>query len=153
MSDLGDYFPKELKRDAIDRICKGLSHVVYYPQHEFDDPHHKYFIIVAIDEKEENAAIVYINSEVNNNVAWNPYLKSMHLKILTKDHSWLPHDSFIDCSKITIRPVAEIRSYLEKSFNKHYKGTVKDGLFNNVLQTVCTSKNIPPKHKKQFNLY
>ena len=96
---LGDFFPDNLKDDFAKRnIDLGNALLIRIP--DFTITYDKYIIVVAKDDNEISIAYVVINSEVNLNVAYNSYLKSLHLKIDKKSHPFLKKDSFVNCSRL-----------------------------------------------------
>jgi|TARA_B110000902_G_scaffold72382_1_gene85515 hypothetical protein len=114
---LGDFFPDNLKNDFAKRnIDLGNTLLIKVP--DFTITYDKYIVVVAKDDHEISIAYVVINSEVNLNVAYNSYLKSLHLKIDKKNHPFLKKDSFVNCSRLREFPNQTVVNFLIKKPRK-----------------------------------
>jgi hypothetical protein len=61
------------------------------------NPKDKFVLIAYIDPSPHG---FFINSKINNYISKRPYLLSCEAKILSNQHNFLDHDSFVDCREI-----------------------------------------------------
>ena len=145
---LGDFFPDNLKNDFAKRnIDLGNALLIKVP--DFTITYDKYIIVVAKDDNEISIAYVVINSEVNLNVAYNSYLKSLHLKIDKKNHPFLKKDSFVDCSKLREFPIQTVVDFLIKNPERAV-GNVSSSVLKAIHIKVSSASTIEPFMKKKF---
>lgn len=115
-------------------------------------PKTKRFVVVGISIDEVSVASVYINSNLNKKAAWSLELESSHLFFEKAGRSYLDHDSWIDCSDLAIRDVAEMQSII---LNR------PDAIIGNlsaidlrlVIKTLNKAYTIKGKTKKKFGLF
>jgi hypothetical protein len=147
---LGDFFPDNIKDDFAKRkIDLGNSILIEIP--DFSVTYHKYIVVVAKDEKNASVAYVVINSEANPNIAYNPYLKSLHLNIEKKNNFFLEKDSFVDCSKLREFPIEYVIDFLIK-YPENAVGNVSSSVLKNIHTTLSLAPTIEPFIKKKFGL-
>jgi hypothetical protein len=145
---LGDFFPDNLKNDFAKRnIDLGNALLIKVP--DFTITYDKYIIVVAKDDNEISIAYVVINSEVNLNVAYNSYLKSLHLKIDKKNHPFLKKDSFVDCSKLREFPIQTVVDFLIKNPERAV-GNVSSSVLKAIHIKVSSASTTEPFMKKKF---
>ena len=145
---LGDFFPDNLKNDFAKRnIDLGNALLIKVP--DFTITYDKYIIVVAKDDNEFSIAYVVINSEVNLNVAYNSYLKSLHLKIDKKNHPFLKKDSFVDCSKLREFPIQTVVDFLIKNPERAV-GNVSSSVLKAIHIKVSSASTTEPFMKKKF---
>ena len=144
--DLGSFFPQEIKDNFAKRnIELGKTLLIEIPN--FNISYKKYLIIVATNEL--YIAGVVINTEVNLNVAWSEKVKNLHLLIKQQDHSFLKYDSFVDCSKLHKRLIAEICNAIKENPSM-VVGNVTDSFLRELQITITNAKTISIKDKKDF---
>ena len=145
---LGDFFPDDLKNDFANRnIDLGNAILIKIP--DFNITYDKYIIVVAKDNSEVSIAYVVINSETNPNIAYNSYLKSLHLKIEKNNNPFLEKDSFVDCSKLREFPIKTVIDFLTKNPERAV-GNVSSDILKAILITLTNAKTIEPFMKKKF---
>lgn len=145
---LGDFFPDDLKNQFAKRnIDLGNAILIKIP--DFSINYDKYIIVVAKDKVEENIAYVVINSEANPNVAYNSYLKSLHLKIDKTNNPFLEKDSFVDCSKLREFSIDSVVEFLKKNPERAV-GNVSSNILKSIHITITTATTIEPYLKKKF---
>lgn len=145
---LGDFFPDNLKDDFAKRnIDLGNAILIKIP--DFTITYDKYIIVVAKDDKEVSLAYVVINSEANPNIAYNSYLKSLHLKIDKKNNPFLEKDSFVDCSKLREFPIQSVVDFLIKNPERAV-GNVSSSVLKSIHLTISTASTIERFMKNKF---
>ena len=145
---LGDFFPDNLKDDFAKRnIDLGNAILIKIP--DFTITYDKYIIVVGKDGNEIHLAYVVINSEANSNIAYNPYLKSLHLKIDKKNNPFLEKDSFVDCSKLREFSIQTVVDFLIKNPERAV-GNVSSSVLKAIHITISTASTIEPFMKKKF---
>ena len=147
---LGDFFPKDLKHSFAKRNIEiGNAILIKIP--DFTVSYDKYIILVAKDNNDISIAYVVINSIVNPKVAFNSYLKSLHLKIDEKRHPFLKKDSFVDCSNLREFLIEDIVKFLTKK-PERVVGNVNSKLLQKIILTLSKSKTIEVYKKKKYDL-
>lgn len=145
---LGDFFPDDLKNQFAKRnIDLGSAILIKIP--DFTINYDKYIIVVAKDSKEEDLAYVVINSEANPNVAYNSYLKSLHIKIDKAANPFLEKDSFVDCSKLREFSIESVVEFL-KNNPERAVGNVSSSDLKSIHITISTATTIEPYIKKKY---
>jgi len=145
---LGDFFPDNFKDDFAKRnIDLGNAILIKIP--DFTIIYDKYIIVVSKDDKEVFLAYVVINSEANPNIAYNSYLKSLHIKIDKKNNPFLEKDSFVDCSKLREFPTQTVVDFLTKNPERAV-GNVSSDVLKAIHITISTASTIEPFMKKKF---
>tara|TARA_R110002124_G_scaffold50201_1_gene146369 strand:- start:793 stop:1242 length:450 start_codon:yes stop_codon:yes gene_type:complete len=145
---LGDFFPDDLKNQFAKRnIDLGSAILIKIP--DFTVNYDKYIIVVAKDNAEEDIAYVVINSEANPNVAYNSYLKSLHLKIDKANNPFLEKDSFVDCSKVREFSIDTVVEFLKKNPERAV-GNVSSSDLKSIHITITTATTIEPYIKKKY---
>lgn len=145
---LGDFFPDNLKNQFAKRnIDLGSAILIKIP--DFSINYDKYIIVVAKDNDEEDIAYVVINSEANPNVAYNSYLKSLHLKIDKANNPFLEKDSFVDCSKLREFSIDTVVEFLKKNPERAV-GNVSSSVLKSIHITITTATTIEPYIKRKF---
>jgi len=116
---------------------------------DFTITHDKFILVVAKDINKASLAYVVINSEANPNVAYNSYLKSLHLKIDKKNNPFLVKDSFVDCSKLREFPIQNVVDFLTKNPERAV-GNVSFSVIKAIHLTITAAATIEPIMKKKF---
>ena len=92
-----------------------------------------------------------INSTINLNVHSTPELHSLQYEIKKEHHSFLIHDSFVDCSDIKEIPFDEIEEKIIQS-PAIIKGKINEQDLNQCLSLLKTSPKLTRRQLKKFNL-
>ncbi len=145
---LGDFFPDDLKNQFAKRNI-DLGSVILIKIPDFSVNYDKYIILVSKDDVEEDIAYVVINSEANPNVAYNAYLKSLHIKIDKANNPFLEKDSFVDCSKLREFPIKTVVEFLTNNPERAV-GNVSPDVLKSIHITITKATTIEPYIKKKF---
>lgn len=138
--NLGDFFPEDLKENFAQRnIDLGSAILIKVP--DIDVNYDKYIVVVSKDKHNVFLAYVVINSFVNYNVNYSPYLKSLHVSIDKKSHPFLTHDSYVDCSKLREFPVEKVVDFLIANPERAV-GNVDFEILKKIHITLTTSNTI-----------
>lgn len=144
--NLGILLPQEIKDDFARRnIELGKTLLIEIP--DFNISYKKYLIIVATSNS--YIAGVVINTEINLNFAWSEEVKKLHLPIKQQEHPFLKYDSFVDCSKLHKRLIAEICNAIKENPSMVI-GNVTESLLRTLQITITHAKTISVKDKKEF---
>ena len=145
---LGDFFPDDFKaRFAKRNIDLGSAILIKIP--DFSINYDKYIIVVAKNNAEKSIAYVVINSEANPNVAYNAYLKSLHIKIDKANNPFLERDSFVDCSKLREFSIDKVIAFLKKN-PERVVGNVSEDVLKSIHLTIIKATTIEPYIKKKY---
>jgi hypothetical protein len=145
---LGDFFPEELKQNFAERnVDIGQAILIEIP--DFNITHSKYVILVSKNEVKLLLAYVLINTEINDNVFPSEYLKSLHVKIDKKRHTFLSYDSWVNCSEIKeIESLKVIKLLKDKP--ERVLGNVHIDILKKIHSTITIAKTINAATKKKF---
>lgn len=144
--NLGILLPQEIKDDFARRnIELGKTLLIEIP--DFNISYKKYLIIVATSNS--YIAGVVINTEINLNFAWSEEVKKLHLPIKQQEHPFLKYDSFVDCSKLHKRLIAEICDAIKENPSMVI-GNVTESFLRTLQITITHAKTISVKDKKEF---
>lgn len=145
---LGDFFPDDLKSDFAKRnIDLGNAILIKIP--DFTINYDKYIVVVAKNETEVSLAYVVINSEANPNIAYNSYLRSLHLKIDKKNNPFLEKDSFVDCSNLREFPIQAVVDFLTENPERAV-GNISPEVLKSIHVTITTASTIELFMKKKY---
>lgn len=145
---LGDFFPDDLKNQFAKRkIDLGSAILIKIP--DFSVNYDKYIIVIAKDSAKKDIAYVVINSKINLNVAYNPYLQSLHIKIDKENNPFLDKDSFVDCSKLREFSINNVIDFLTNNPERAI-GNVSSKTLKLIQTTITTAKTIEPYIKIKF---
>lgn len=147
---LGDLFSDEFKAKHYQNIDLGSAILIEIP--DFDITHKKFAIYFANNQNKEGfCGLVIINSVINANVNRNAYLKSQHVLIDQKRHTFLEYDSFVDCTQIHEFKLQIIIDCLVKDHTR-LKGNVSADVLYEVHQKLVNSDLISNKIKRSYSL-
>ncbi len=114
---------------------------VFYIQncrHAKPHPKNKYVVVVCITS---HCLGFFINSRVNPFIRNHPHLSSCEVLIETKHHSFLHHDSYIDCREAFIFAEYELGDR---------QGTVSEAAKKAVYNAVSSCSVLPRRLKKMI---
>ena len=103
--NLGEAFPEELREDHASD-CLEVGGVVRL--YDVNAAKVKILVVVGVNHESNSIACCYINSEVNQNVNFTAELKGLQHAISTATYDFLSHDSYLDCSKITVHSKSDV---------------------------------------------
>lgn len=148
---LGDSFPEDFRQEF---ACRSLEtgSVLRLFVRDTNPPKIKRFIIVGRSLDGICLATVYINTHVNHRVNWSPELKAMQILLEAHRREYLEHDSYVDCSKLIVRKVSEIKEILSRK-PETIIGKLNLQEINIIKQSIMDSKTIKGKDKKKFSLF
>ena len=148
--NLADCFPDDFKKQHFKGIDLGCAILIEIP--EFNIEHRKYAIYFANDKtKEGHCGLVIINSDINENVNRSDYLKSQHVLIDCKRHTFLDYDSYVDCTQIHNHNLDEIIACIAENPN-FLKGNVAEDVLKKIYDKILASRLISPKDKKKYSI-
>ena len=152
MGSLGDAMPENVKQQFIFNLAIGIRNVFRFYQTNTNPPKPKFCIIVGFCDVDNTVAVIYINSELNLNVNYNPYLQSLHIPILRTNYDWLVNDSYIDCSMLYEKSITELTTILNESIEKHFIGELSDLHIEDAKNKLKSSKKLSTYMKKKYSL-
>jgi hypothetical protein len=146
-----DSSPQNLKQQNSENSIK-VGSVIRMFVFDTTPPKTKLFIIIGLDPENICLASVYINSKLTKYAKRNPKIKRQHVLIKkTEQHSFLKHDSYIDCAELKIKNIAKLKEKIEID-PSIVRGTLEDSVIEQITRKLSVAENIKPKHKKRFNL-
>ncbi|GAA0871750.1 hypothetical protein GCM10009117_08960 [Gangjinia marincola] len=148
MGLLGDSFPQKIRQESTDRKLQTGN--VLKVQLQIVETHEKYIVILQnVDSTSDTIGYLIINSEINQNVFKTEYLRQQHVEIKCTDHTFLHHDSYIDCANIKYESKEKIKELLLQEPFRH-KGSVSNDCFKQINLTISTSTVLSKKIKETF---
>lgn len=145
---LGDLFPDNIKNQFAERNI-DIGNAILIRLTDINVNYDKYIVIVGINNEELCVAYVIINTEINTNIAPTTYLKSLHLKIKCSSHTFLKHDSYINCSDLKEFQKQELIDFLIKN-PERVVGNIDVTLLTKVYSTIKSATTILPILKKKY---
>lgn len=109
-------------------------------------PKDKFAVLCQI---EPSPLFLLINSAINKFVVDTDELKSHHLVIGRDAHSFLDHDSYVDCTATFGYDREQLAAILRKSPERR-KGMITDELRNRIIARVNESRQLPPKKQRSI---
>ena len=106
-------------------------------RHALPNPKHKYVAVAYVDIGIPHGFL--INSDVNKYVRNNNNLFPCQAQILTTEHSFLRHDSWVDCQNLYEFTVSELTNL---------RGTLSEAAINYVLAAVQRCPVLLPAQKQ-----
>jgi hypothetical protein len=153
MSKISDFLPEGsdvYKKTTYINLEKGTVLRMYVD--DTNPPKIKIFIVLGLHENKIALGTLFINSEINNNINFSTELQSLQYELKNQNHTFLDHDSYVDCSTIQQRVNQDILDKVNEDNNKII-GYLDPDTFEEVRKTVIKSETIRGKHKKKFGLY
>lgn len=147
---LGEVFSEEHKLEFVKNNLKIRSVIKFYCTRANKE---KRFIIIGEKYDKEVFGLVYINTDINDNIFPTPELKALHLPLeCIEGRSYITHDCFIACNDFFPYTFEFLANLMYNSIDI-YKGELNDEDFNHVLALIKSAKTIKPSKKKEFGLY
>jgi len=111
----------------------------------FTNPAKEKFLVLA--SVEPGPLCFLINSRITDYITKREYLAKCQVLINREHHSFLTHDSYIDCTQCHTVGMDEIYKQLERSVDR-IKDTVTDEVKGQIVAAVKFSPTLSPRHKK-----
>lgn len=112
-------------------------------------PKVKRFIVVGQSADCLTLASVYINTELNMKVNYNLDLRCQHIELEAIGRDYLDHTSFVDCSKLKIMELEELRAIIQKR-PAAVIGSLNSQDFELIRRQIICSTTIKGKIKKRY---
>lgn len=146
--NLGAAFPENF-RDSHAADCLEVGGVIRL----YDVNAAKVKILVVVGENVESNSIAccYINSEVNHNVNYTAELKGLQHAVSSSTYDFLSHDSYLDCSKITVHSKADVLDQIRDNPGD-CKGALLQADKNVVLSNLKRATTLSAYKKRSFGL-
>ena len=134
--------PLEAKRKLIDvKLSPGrLLHLFC----DFTTPPKEKFLALACINPDPWFFI--INSDINDYVRKKPYLEKCQVRIDVANHTFLDHDSYIDCTRLHRIPATEIHRQLGADFNR-IKTVLSQNVKANVIAAIKFARTLSQEEK------
>ncbi|OBX05289.1 hypothetical protein QV06_03575 [Gallibacterium genomosp. 3] len=146
MASLSDLFPPSLAETAINNHLK--AGVVLRLFCDFTTPPKYKFVMVASIVPLQ---VFIINSEIHPYILNNPNLLADQIDIPQADHSFLSHDSILNCVQAHQSfDISHLRQELMANFSQMYKGKLQPYVLRTVIDVVDKSTNLSRITKTQI---
>lgn len=146
-------FSRNSRSAIIDKtIRKGLVLKLFFD--DIVEPHDKYFIILGIGNLNGDGSVLYafINSEINFYINFNQELVNHNILIRARHHSFLHHNSYVDCSKTRIWDLSELQEIIDNR-PECVVGELNNEQLEPYTSTIRDSKLFRGKIKNRYNFY
>ncbi len=145
--DIPPHISEGLEDDRLE-----IGSVFFAMVQDTQPPKEKYFVVVGKTADSLVLGNVYINSQINPNKFGSPALRELHLPVTVADCPFLKWNSFIDCSDIYTKRLADLASLLAAPVSP-FVGSLPQLLLQRVLETLRGAPTISPAKKRQFGLF
>lgn len=136
---IGDYLSDEKKRQYIH--TRLVSGAVLYRHCDFTKlPKIKYLLVVQVQEQ---VAVLVINTKINKFIKSYKYLLDSQVSIIQASHTFLDHDSYIDCTSTEYLVTADLVDEIMGNMDT-IKGKITDELKVAVITTIQDSFTLSP---------
>jgi hypothetical protein len=148
MENLGNFFPEDMKNQLADDNFKiGMVLKYMHP----DIPKTKRYVVVGFDSRKVYLALLVINSEINENVFSNPFLRDLNVELDAESRDYLDHTSYVNCSKILEDDAAKLKQSIIDEPSVHIGEFSKEDL-ETVIEKIKTAPTVSLKKKKKFGI-
>lgn len=143
---LGDQFPPEFREDFCKKhLVRGA--VLRIRTELTVPPKIKLFVVWGSEEFLNQIGVSFINSEITS--IRNPRLQALQYPLLLKNHSFLSHDSFLDCSKIYEKGLKAVRDLLTEDIGA-FLGEISPHDLLRAEELIRNATTIEEKLKKRY---
>lgn len=143
MPFIGDSFPPQEKEAYFQRHLKP-GQVIYLNCTFTNPPKPKYLILACIEPK---LLCFPINTEIHPYIKKRPHLLQCQISISQNLHSFLDHDSFIDCKEVIELSLDDVKTQILADMGR-IKGKISTEVKSAIIRTILSSSMITPRHKK-----
>lgn len=110
-------------------------------------PKYKFVMLTSV----EPLQVFIINSEIHPYILNNPDLLADQVDIPQVDHSFLSHDSILNCVQAhQVFNISHLRQILLEDFSQIYKGKLRPYVLRNVIEVIEKSVNLSKITKTQI---
>lgn len=125
--------------------------IIHFYDLETTPSKNKFMVVVGIHENELHLATVYINSNINLK-ALPIEMQALNILIKKKDYPFLSHDSYVDCSKITLRNIEELNAlFTTNDISIH--GTLNKQDLGQIILNLISNRTIKGKDKRRLGFF
>lgn len=114
---------------------------VFHLEVEFDPrpPKHKFCVLVG--QSGTDQLLFLINSKVSTFIHNRPDMVKCQVELARADHTFLSHDSFLDCAQEFVFPSVDILDILHRD-SRCYRGALSDDARQQALAAVKHARTI-----------
>lgn len=142
---IGDFLPEKDRRESAARQLTAGR--VLYLNCDFTNPPKDKYVVVAAPE--DPPVLLIVNSKIAEFIKATPDLRKCQVTLQATDHSFLNHDSHLDCSKaFDSMSREEIIKQLAADFSR-IKGELTVAARGQVLEVVRGAKTISDAHRRR----
>lgn len=138
MASLSCAFPPSLAAVSVDSHLKAGAVLRLFCDFT-TPPKFKYVMVASI----EPLQVFIINSAIHAYIKSSPTLLADQVDIPQADHSFLAHDSFLNCIQAhQAFDISHVREAMREQFSEIYQGKLQPYLLRNVVEVVENSVNL-----------
>lgn len=146
MASLSGLFPPSIVGTAISNHLKAGAVLRLFCDFT-TPPKYKFVMVASIIPLQ----VFIINSEIHPYILNNPNLLADQIDIPQADHSFLSHDSILNCVQAHQSfDISHLRQELMANFSQIYKGKLQPYVLRNVIDVVDKSTNLSRITKTQI---
>ena len=143
---LADKFPKKLVADSVERQFRPGTVIKLEATMDDGKSHLKRYVIVAVTE---SAFVLVINSEISDYIKARPILLQSQVPMPAAAHSFMDHDSHIDCSRARVFMRQAAIEQLQQN-PAWVLGTITQDTGNAIVASIKPARTISTKQKEQL---
>lgn len=120
---------------------------VFYRWVNFEEnPHHKFFVLIAKKPKR----FFFINSIINLFILRNPQLTAQQIEVPSTEHLFLSYDSYANC--ISTIDTTQIRNVDDFNFNPENdkRGVVTDDILQQIYNAIVVNETIEEESREDI---
>ncbi|MBL7712356.1 MAG: hypothetical protein JNL13_07835 [Chitinophagaceae bacterium] len=146
---LGNHFSEPIREELATRNLKIKGVIKVYCSFARKE---KRFIIIGEKYDHSGFALLYINSEINENMFPSEEQKNEHVLISQEGRSYLSKDSYVNCTQMVYKDRGDLMDLLVNHPEAHL-GEFSDNDYKLVRDKVCDSKIITAGKKKEYGVF
>lgn len=139
---LGDCFPEKERRAYVRRTLT-IGSIILLDCSFTNPPKSKFCILLCL---EPEAVLALVNSKISKFQEDRPALRDCQVLLHCNHHSFLQHDSYIDCAKAHKISISDIEDQLLKDPLK-LKGVITQGEKDAIRYAISTARTIESRIK------
>lgn len=140
MALLAGAFPDDWRKDSSVRQLRPGAVIKLCERMDDGNEQEKRFVVLTVTQ---NTICFVVNSVMNQYVLDRPHIAANHVPMLAGDHSFMSHDSFVDCNEIEEYRTDAVISEL-KDKPEWMLGTISADLRDKIIETLQLSSTISP---------
>ena len=143
---LGDFFPEGERQKSIKRQL--TTGTILYLHCIFTTPPKDKYLLLLVSGNPDYRFFV-INTHINDFIKNRQSLKDSQVSLPVSEHTFLDHDSFINCSEIRHLSMKNVESQLIDDMSR-IKGEISEPVRTEIINAVTDARTLSKIEKKEI---